>query len=43
MSLVDAGALTLRVADTFDLADAAKAHEALATPGTRGRVILTVS
>ncbi|GLX21133.1 NADPH:quinone reductase [Streptomyces lavendulae subsp. lavendulae] len=39
--LVDAGALTLRVADTFPLADAAKAHEALATPGTRGRVVLT--
>ncbi|MEU9718397.1 NADP-dependent oxidoreductase [Streptomyces sp. NPDC047976] len=39
-ALVDAGALTLRVADVFPLADAAKAHEALATPGTRGRVVL---
>lgn len=43
VSLVDAGVLTLRVANTFDLADAAKAHEALGTPGTRGRVILTVA
>ncbi|MER7341527.1 NADP-dependent oxidoreductase [Streptomyces sp. NPDC000075] len=43
VGLVDAGALTLRVARNFDLADAAAAHEALATPGTRGRVVLTVS
>ncbi|MEU3721673.1 NADP-dependent oxidoreductase [Streptomyces sp. NPDC031705] len=42
-ALVDAGALTLRVAGTFDLSEAAKAHTALATPGTRGRLILTVS
>ncbi|MDH6545042.1 NADPH:quinone reductase-like Zn-dependent oxidoreductase [Streptomyces sp. SPB4] len=42
VALVDAGELTLRVADTFDLSDAAEAHAALATPGTRGRVILTV-
>ncbi|MEW1634548.1 NADP-dependent oxidoreductase [Streptomyces sp. NPDC093801] len=42
-ALVDEGALALRVARTFDLADAQKAHEALATPGTRGRVVLTVS
>ncbi|UQX05018.1 zinc-binding dehydrogenase [Streptomyces sp. RerS4] len=43
VALVDAGALTLRVADTFDLADAPKAHTALTTPGTRGRVILTAA
>ncbi|MFF4329792.1 NADP-dependent oxidoreductase [Streptomyces sp. NPDC001591] len=43
VALVDEGALTLRVADTFDLDDAAKAHTALAAPGTRGRVVLTVS
>ncbi|MFF4582871.1 NADP-dependent oxidoreductase [Streptomyces sp. NPDC001389] len=42
-ALVDEGALTLRVARTFDLADARKAHETLSTPGTRGRVVLTVS
>ncbi|MEU8435841.1 NADP-dependent oxidoreductase [Streptomyces sp. NPDC029216] len=42
-ALVDSGALTLRVAETFGLADAAKAHAALAAPGTRGRVVLTVS
>lgn len=41
-ALVDAGALTLRVAAEFPLAEAAKAHEALAVPGTRGRVVLTV-
>lgn len=41
VSLVDAGALTLRVADTFPLADAPKAHAHLATPGTRGRIVLT--
>ncbi|MFD8982045.1 NADP-dependent oxidoreductase [Streptomyces sp. NPDC059564] len=43
VSLVDAGLLTLRVADTFDLADAAKAHETLSVPGTRGRVVLTTA
>ncbi|MFJ3878527.1 NADP-dependent oxidoreductase [Streptomyces sp. NPDC090077] len=42
-SLVDAGALTLRVADVLPLAEAAKAHEALAVPGTRGRVVLVSS
>lgn len=41
VSLVDAGELTLRVADTFPLADAQKAHDRLATPGVRGRIILT--
>ncbi|MEU9146299.1 NADP-dependent oxidoreductase [Streptomyces sp. NPDC048349] len=41
VALVDDGALSLRVADVFPLADAAKAHALLATPGTRGRIILT--
>ncbi|MET9572588.1 NADP-dependent oxidoreductase [Streptomyces virginiae] len=41
VSLVDAGALTLRVSDVFPLAEAAKAHDRLATPGVRGRIILT--
>ncbi|MCX5199107.1 NADP-dependent oxidoreductase [Streptomyces sp. NBC_00249] len=43
VALVDAGALTLRVADTLELADAAKAHALLAAPGTRGRLILTIA
>ncbi|MFF2194219.1 NADP-dependent oxidoreductase [Streptomyces sp. NPDC058157] len=43
VALVDEGALTLRVARTFDLAEAAAAHAALAEPGTRGRVVLTVA
>ncbi|WP_030388062.1 NADP-dependent oxidoreductase [Streptomyces sp. NRRL S-241] len=42
VALVDAGALTLRVAQTFPLAEAAKAHAQLGTPGVRGRIILTV-
>ncbi|MFD9478686.1 MULTISPECIES: NADP-dependent oxidoreductase [Streptomyces] len=41
VALVDAGALTLRVADTFPLGEAAKAHAQLGTPGVRGRIILT--
>ncbi len=41
VSLVEAGELTLRVSDVFPLAEAAKAHERLATPGVRGRIILT--
>ncbi|MFJ3201666.1 NADP-dependent oxidoreductase [Streptomyces sp. NPDC086989] len=43
VGLVDAGALTLRVAQTIALADAAKAHALLAEPGTRGRLVLTAS
>ncbi|OKK21111.1 hypothetical protein AMK16_12170 [Streptomyces sp. CB00455] len=39
VSLVDTGAL--RVADAVPLTDAQEAHARLATPGTRGRVILT--
>ncbi|MFD5409794.1 NADP-dependent oxidoreductase [Streptomyces nojiriensis] len=42
VALVDEGALTLRVADTFPLGEAAEAHARLATPGVRGRIILTV-
>ncbi|RPF41170.1 NADPH:quinone reductase-like Zn-dependent oxidoreductase [Streptomyces sp. Ag109_G2-6] len=42
-ALVDSGALTLRVAETLPLTEAAKAHAALSTPGTRGRVVLTVA
>ncbi|MGW0882065.1 NADP-dependent oxidoreductase [Streptomyces sp. NPDC002671] len=38
--LVDEGVLTLRVAETFTLADAAKAHERLAQGGVRGRLVL---
>ncbi|MFE9931572.1 NADP-dependent oxidoreductase [Streptomyces sp. NPDC005533] len=41
VALVDAGELTLRVADAFPLADAPKAHERLAAAGVRGRIILT--
>ncbi|MFE9478287.1 NADP-dependent oxidoreductase [Streptomyces spororaveus] len=41
VALVDAGALTLRVAETFPLGEAAKAHAHLGTPGVRGRIILT--
>jgi NADPH:quinone reductase len=40
--LVEDGTLRLRVADTFPLDEAAKAHEAAAQPGLRGRVVLTV-
>ncbi|MER7732605.1 NADP-dependent oxidoreductase [Streptomyces erythrochromogenes] len=41
VSLVEQGELTLRVAEAFPLAEAAKAHDRLATPGVRGRIILT--
>ena len=40
--LVEDGTLRLRVTDTFALADVAKAHEAAARPGLRGRVVVTV-
>ncbi|QXV57188.1 NADP-dependent oxidoreductase [Amycolatopsis sp. TNS106] len=40
-TLVDDGTLTLRVADTLSLAEAAKAHERLAEGGLRGRLVLT--
>lgn len=36
-ALVDAGQLTLRVAETMPLADLAKAHELLTAGGIRGR------
>ncbi|MEU9050298.1 NADP-dependent oxidoreductase [Streptomyces sp. NPDC048384] len=38
--LVDDGVLTLRVAETFALDDAAKAHARLAEGGVRGRLVL---
>jgi NADPH:quinone reductase len=38
--LVDGGALTLRVADTFPLDQAAAAHELLGKGGVRGRIVL---
>ncbi|MFD4871095.1 NADP-dependent oxidoreductase [Streptomyces sp. NPDC058412] len=41
VALVDAGELTLRVAETVPLAEASKAHERLAAAGVRGRIILT--
>ena len=39
-ALVDAGRLTLRVADTLPLSEAAVAHERLAAGGVRGRLVL---
>jgi len=38
--LAAAGKLTLRVAETYPLADAAKAHQRLAAGGIRGRLVL---
>jgi NADPH:quinone reductase len=38
---VEEGVLTLRVARTFPLADAAEAHRILEAGGTRGRIVLT--
>ena len=38
--LVDEGVLTLRVAETYALEDAAKAHARLAEGGVRGRLVL---
>ncbi|MFD7033508.1 NADP-dependent oxidoreductase [Streptomyces sp. NPDC059917] len=43
VSLVDEGALTLRVGGTYALADAAAAHARLAEGGARGRLVLTVA
>ncbi|MFF7450696.1 MULTISPECIES: zinc-binding dehydrogenase [unclassified Streptomyces] len=40
VGLVDEGVLTLRVAETFALEDAVKAHARLAGGGVRGRVVL---
>ena len=39
-ALVDAGRLTLRVADTLPLTDAKTAHERLGAGGVRGRLVL---
>ncbi|MGA4837912.1 NADP-dependent oxidoreductase [Streptomyces sp. G45] len=41
--LVDAGRIRPHVAETFALADAARAHESVATGRTRGKVVLTVA
>ncbi|MGW1981961.1 NADP-dependent oxidoreductase [Streptomyces collinus] len=38
--LVDAGVLSLRVAETYPLAESAKAHARLAEGGVRGRLVL---
>ncbi|MEU0006660.1 NADP-dependent oxidoreductase [Streptomyces sp. NPDC006314] len=40
VGLVDEGALSLRVAETFALQDASKAHARLAEGGLRGRLVL---
>lgn len=40
--LVDAGKVRPFVQQTFDLADAGKAHEAVATGHTQGKIVLTV-
>jgi NADPH:quinone reductase-like Zn-dependent oxidoreductase len=39
-ALVDAGHLTLRVADTMPLTEAARAHRRFAAGGLRGRLVL---
>lgn len=39
-ALVDAGKLTLRVADTFPMEEVAAAHERLAAGGLRGRLVV---
>lgn len=41
VSLVENGALTLRVADTVPLEQVATAHIRLANGGLRGRILLT--
>jgi NADPH:quinone reductase-like Zn-dependent oxidoreductase len=41
-AMADAGSLTLRVAETMALAEAAAAHERFAEGGVRGRLVLTV-
>ena len=38
---VEAGQVTLRVADTYDAADAPQAHRRLEAGGTRGRLVIT--
>ncbi|GGO40860.1 NADP-dependent oxidoreductase [Streptomyces lasiicapitis] len=42
-ALVDAGRIRPHVAETFPLADAAKAHELVGTGNVRGKVVLTVA
>ncbi|MFD9903827.1 NADP-dependent oxidoreductase [Streptomyces sp. NPDC059063] len=41
--LVDAGLIRPHVTETFELADAARAHELVATGRTQGKVVLTVA
>jgi NADPH:quinone reductase-like Zn-dependent oxidoreductase len=41
VALVEAGSLTLRVADTLPLDEVAEAHRRLAKGGLRGRLVLT--
>ncbi|MFD9332809.1 zinc-binding dehydrogenase [Streptomyces sp. NPDC060028] len=43
VALVDAGALALRVADTYPLAEAGLAHARPAKGGARGRVVPTMA
>jgi NADPH:quinone reductase-like Zn-dependent oxidoreductase len=38
---VESGHVTLRVADTYDAADAPQAHRRLEAGGTRGRLVIT--
>jgi NADPH:quinone reductase-like Zn-dependent oxidoreductase len=40
VALLDEGVLTARVAETYALADAIKAHARLAEGGVRGRIVL---
>jgi NADPH:quinone reductase-like Zn-dependent oxidoreductase len=40
VALVDEGVLTTRVADTYGLEEAGKAHARLAEGGLRGRLVL---
>lgn len=42
VDLVERGVLRLRVAGAFSLDDVARAHEAAAQPGLRGRIVVTV-
>ncbi|WP_328300192.1 zinc-binding dehydrogenase [Streptomyces sp. NBC_00435] len=42
VSLVDAGGLALRVAESFPREEAPKGHARLADGGARGRILLTV-
>jgi NADPH:quinone reductase-like Zn-dependent oxidoreductase len=41
-SLVEAGRLKVHLSATFPLAEAARAHEAMETGHTRGKIVLTM-